>query len=109
MRGASTADTIAAAFAAVAGRPGDALARATRSPRTWLNYAAALGRFEGWCAAARRHGDAGRPSRSFRAWLLELASSGRSVNTIRQYASAVIVAHRMREQPAATASTCARC
>jgi integrase len=100
MRHAPTADEIAAAYAAVAGRPGDALERGTRAPATWIAYANALRRFDAWCAG---RGVPAMPATvsTFREYLLDLADAGRKVSSIRGVASAIIVAHRLRGHPLA--------
>jgi hypothetical protein len=89
-----------AAYAAVAGRPGDALERGTRVAATWIIYAHALRRFEAWCAG---RGALAMPAtvHTFREYLLALADSGRKVSTIRSSASAILIAHRLRGHPLA--------
>src|SRR5581483_6238073 len=84
-------------YRVLAGRPGTAVDAADRAPRTVLHYAAIVGRFQAWLAA---RGEA-MPVSSARLcdWLKALAAAGLKPSTIRSYATAVVIAHKLREAP----------
>jgi site-specific recombinase XerC len=88
---------VGAAFEAVAGRPGNLVDIGARAARTWLAYAATLATFTAWCAGRGIAMPA--PAGSVREWLVQLASAGRSVATIRAYEAALSVAYALRAWP----------
>jgi site-specific recombinase XerC len=88
---------VAAAFQAVAGRPGNLVDIGARSGRTWLQYAAALQLLTAWCGG--RGLSMPSSAEAVRDWLVSLASAGRSVATIRGYHAALSVAYALRGWP----------
>jgi integrase len=117
MRMMPEAHEIATAFEVISGRTGDTFARASRAPRTWLEYARIWNRFERWCARSELQAMPAATETITR-WLRELAASGRGVATLSTYAAAVQVAHRLhghainrdaiREELAGIRRLCAR-
>jgi integrase len=88
------ADTYAAAFQAVTGRPGTPVDRARFAPATLDEYAGCLRRFSGWLAGR----GLAMPTDAATAciFLEELAGEGLVPQTVRKYAAAISIAHQHR-------------
>jgi integrase len=89
--------SISAAYRVLAGRPGTVVDAADRAQRTVLHYAAIVERFQAWLAA--RGESLPVSSATLCAWLKELATAGLKPTTIRSYATAVVIAHKLRGAP----------
>jgi integrase len=70
----------------------DTYARASKSDRTWRQYASVWKQFEAWCS---EHGHAPLPASkpTLRAYVAWLADQGRTVATIHAYLAAIAIRH----------------